>query len=246
MIRIFGSVTWQALLFGVVLLLLSSSAYQARAEQRIGELSFAPDIVYTGIPTQVRLSIQIIRDRNLVSSSVSLMRLNRDGSRKVLARMYDDGTHGDVLANDETYTSVVEFNEPNPAVLQFQVSADYQGQSRPVLSEVFTLEVRRFPDVEGVWRQFVRRLVNRDLEGALRYMTDDAQAHYRKVFTEVGLDTVAADFRSARDLKLKGIIPDRITYTFTATIDGEDQQGQIVFWLWSAKDDIWRINSVGF
>jgi hypothetical protein len=217
-----------------------------QAEQRIYEPSFAPDIIYTGMPTQVRVSICIVNDPKLLTSSVNLIRINPNGSKTVLARMYDDGAHGDVMANDEMYTALVELNEHDPAVLQFQVSAAYKGQLRRVLSEVFTLEVKSFPNLEGNWRQFVACLVNKDLEGALAYMTDSAEEHYRSVFSEVGMDTVAADFGSARDLKLKNIGLGRATYTFTATIDGIVQQGQIVFWLEGDGDDAWQINSVGF
>ncbi len=218
----------------------------AHAAQAIYGLRSNPEMIFTGISTKVRITVQISYDTNLVSSSVNLLRVKPDGSSLVVSRMYDDGTHGDAIKDDGSYSTVIDLNELDPGTVKFRVSGGYKGQARRVLSDIFTLEVQPYPNLEQIWNQFVAKLVNKDMEGALLYMRDDAKKHYRSVFTEVGMDTVAADFRSVRDFKLKEIVPDRATYSFTATIDGKDQAGRVVFWLEREWDDIWRINSVGF
>ena len=66
------------------------------------------------------------------------------------------------------------------------------------------------------------------------------------MFTDVGMDTVASDFVSFRDLKLKKINPDKAEYSFMATIDSKNQEGLIVFFYDREWNDVWLIDSVGF
>jgi hypothetical protein len=223
-----------------------SATNKAIAEQKIYKPTCNPELIFSGIPTSVLIRAQLSYDPNLVSSSVNLLRIMPDGSSVLVAQMYDDGTHGDPLKGDESFTAVVPLNEPNPTTIKFRVSAGYKGQARRLLSDMFTLDVLPYPNLEQIWNQFVTKLVNKDMEGALSYMRDRAKTHYRQVFTQVGMDTVSEDFRSVRDLKLKDIVPDRATFTFTATIDGKDQTGRVTFWCEREWDDTWRINSFGF
>jgi hypothetical protein len=235
-----------AVLVSISFLPFSRWTNPAEAAQNVYGLRCNPGTIFTGVPTRLRVTVQISYDPNLVSSSVNLLRIKPDGSSVVVSQMYDDGTHGDALKDDGGYTTKIEVNEPNPGTLRFQVSAGYKGQARRVLSNTFTLQVQPYPNLEEIWNQFVAKLVSKDMEGALSYMRDDAKKHYRMVFTEVGMDRVASDFRTARNFKLKEIVPDQATYTFTATIDGKDQQGDVIFWLEREWDDVWRIDSVGF
>ncbi len=219
---------------------------EARAAQALNYPTLTPPVVYAGVAAQVRVCIRAEYDPALVASSVNLLRVRPDGGKTVVSRMYDDGSHGDIHANDGTFTVLLEVAEPNPAVLTFQVSAGYRGQARRVLSDVFSLEVHAVPNFEEIWNGFVDRLVNRDLDGAMEYMTESARRQYRIVFEKVGLDIVSKDFSSARNMKLKEMRPSRATYMFTAMIDGQDQEGEVVFLSVGTNNDRWLIHAVGF
>lgn len=219
---------------------------EARAAQALNYPTLTPPVVYAGVAAQVRVCIRAEYDPALVASSVNLLRVRPDGGKAVVSRMYDDGSHGDIHANDGTFTVLLEVAEPNPAVLTFQVSAGYRGQARRVLSDVFSLEVHAVPNFEEIWNGFVDRLVNRDLDGAMEYMTESARRQYRIVFEKVGLDIVSKDFSSARNMKLKEMRPSRATYMFTAMIDGQDQEGEVVFLSVGTNNDRWLIHAVGF
>ena len=218
----------------------------AQAAQAVYGPTCNPEMIFTGISTTALVTVQISYDPNLVSSSVNLLRVKPDGSSLVVSRMYDDGTHGDAIRDDGSYSTVIDLNEPYPGTVKFRVSAGYKGQARRVLSDSFTLEVQPYPNLEQIWNQFVAKLVSKDMDGALLYMRDGAKKHYRRVFTEVGMDTVAADFRSVRDFKLKEIVPDRAECTFVGINRGREEQGEVIFWLEREWDDVWRIDTVGF
>jgi hypothetical protein len=242
-----GTVALLLLLGCAATLLLSGPGVGvARAAQNVYGLRCNPETLFTGVSTKVRVTVQISYDPNLVSSSVNLLRVKPDGSSVVVSKLYDDATHGDAIKDDGSYSTVIDLNEPNPGSVKFQVSAGYKGQARRVLSDMFTLEVQPYPNLEQIWNQFVAKLVSKDMEGALSYMRDDAKTHYRRVFTEVGMNTVSADFRSVRDFKLKEIVPDRAEYTFVGINRGREAQGEVIFWLEREWDDVWRIDTVGF
>jgi hypothetical protein len=217
-----------------------------QAAQKIYGPTCNPEVIFTSTPTSVLVTVQISYDPNLVSSSVNLLRIKPDGSSLVLSKMYDDATHGDALKDDGSYSTVIDLNEPYPGTVKFQVSGGYKGQARRVLSDTFTLQVQPYPNLEEIWNQFVARLVDKDMEGALSYMRDKAKDHYRQVFTRTGMDKISADFRSARDFRLKEIVPDRAEYTFIGVNRDREEQGEVIFLLEREWDDVWRIDVVGF
>jgi hypothetical protein len=218
----------------------------AQAAQAVYGPTCNPEMIFTGIPTTALVTVQISYDPNLVSSSVNLLRVKPDGSNVVVSRMYDDGTHGDAIKDDGSYSTVIDLNEPYPGTVKFRVSAGYKGQARRVLSDIFTLEVQPYPNLEQIWNQFVAKLVNKDMDGALLYMRDARRNEYRRIFSEVGMDKVAKMFASARDFRLKEIVPDRAECTFVGINRGKEEQGEVVFWLEREWDDVWRIDVVGF
>jgi hypothetical protein len=232
------------LLFSCVFMLISPALVSvAQADRSFTVPTFTPDVVYTGIPTKVRVAVTVGYDPKLLPASINLLQVKTAGS-VVLARMYDDGTHGDITVNDERYTVEITINEPNTTELIFRVSAAYKGEMRRVLSDPFTLKVLQFPDLEGIWNRFVTCMVNKDLDGALLYMTDTGKRSYSVIFPKVGLDKVSANFQSVRDFQFIEISPTEAEYSFMGLNRGVMSKGRVIFWF--EGSGIWRINYVGF
>lgn len=219
---------------------------EARAAQALNYPTLTPPVVYAGVAAQVRVCIRAEYDPALVASSVNLLRVRPDGGKAVVSRMYDDGSHGDIHANDGTFTVLLEVAEPNPAVLTFQVSAGYRGQARRVLSDVFSLEVHAVPNFEEIWNGFVDRLVNRDLDGAMEYIRLNRREEYRRIFDRIGPDTLSIMFSASRDFRRKEISLYRAVCTFMAFNRGSEAQGEVIFLQDREWDDVWRIDFIGF
>ncbi|OPY04935.1 MAG: hypothetical protein A4E67_02162 [Syntrophaceae bacterium PtaB.Bin038] len=219
---------------------------EVRATQALHNPTVTPAAVYAGIATRVRVCIRAAYDPALVASSVNLLRVRADGGKSVVSRMYDDGTHGDILANDGTFTALLDLEEPSPTVLGFQVSAGYRGQARRVLSEVFSLEVRAVPNLEETWNRFVTCLVNRDLDGAMEYIRLNRREEYRNIFERIGSEKLSMMFSTARDFRRREIGLFRAAYTFTAVNRGVEAQGEVIFIQDIKWDDVWRIDFIGF
>ena len=71
-----------------------------------------------------------------------------------LGLMYDDQTHGDVLAGDGIYTAQVSFNEPDQGEIKLRISAAFHGMPWPVYSRTLTIDVMTPPSQE-VMRQIL-------------------------------------------------------------------------------------------
>ncbi|MGH7812623.1 MAG: choice-of-anchor D domain-containing protein [Candidatus Binataceae bacterium] len=96
----------------------------------------SPFLLDKGQDTLVTVTSVVPPDPNLISGSVTLLRL--DSSGNVIANlgvMYDDGTHGDVQAGDGMYTTQVTFNDPvapgeltgRRTLVYLAVQASYSG-----------------------------------------------------------------------------------------------------------------------
>lgn len=72
---------------------------------------------------------------------VTLLKANSAGQTLAnLGTMYDDGTNGDVVANDNCYTVITTLNESIPAAY-FKTSTPYRGVLLRAISPIFTLPV---------------------------------------------------------------------------------------------------------
>jgi hypothetical protein len=239
-----------AIVVSLVLLLgsgvLPGPFFQAAAADiplKVYGVSFAPRVIYAAIQKEVKVSLSIDTEPALISESVNLIRINPDGTRKVVTRLYDDGTHGDATLQDGTFTNNVPLNEPQPATLKFQFSVGYKGELKRRLSNVYTLEVRPNPNFEGIWKMVTEKLSNGDLEGALQHFCRDDRSYYRQTFTKLGLITMADILATARDFSITSIREAYAELNFFALISGEDQRGRLTFW---EEDGAWRIHSFGF
>jgi len=238
------------LLAGLVLLLgsgvLPGPSFQADAADiplKVYRVSFAPEVIYAGIPMDVTISLSINTEPTLIPESVNLIRTNPDNTKKVVTRLYDDGTHGDATPANGIFTNNVPLNEPQPTTLKFQFSVGYKGELKRRLSDVYTLEVRANPNFEGIWKQMTEKLANKDLEGALQYFRTERRDFYREAFTRRGLEKVASEFKSVRDFNLRYLLAESAEFAFTITREGIDRTGDVLFWL--ENSGVWLIGEIG-
>jgi hypothetical protein len=117
--------------------LLGLAGGQLFAAKQISPPLAAPGVVFIGEPTTVTVTAQVAADAALLPTSVNLVRKTASGSALVLGRMYDDGTHGDAVAGDGTFTLQVLLNEPNPGTVSVAATAAYSGLRNRV-SSLFT------------------------------------------------------------------------------------------------------------
>jgi hypothetical protein len=76
----------------------------------------------------------------LIKTGVRLIK-DVGGVMTVIGTMYDDGTHGDAVANDNKFTLTLNVNAPNPTTLNYRASAAYSGVVQREQSTVFSVAV---------------------------------------------------------------------------------------------------------
>src|SRR5262245_13642869 len=98
-----------------------------------------PSILVVHQTTLVTVTSQITAPSShpVVPASVKLERVDARG--KILAHlgtMIDDGTKGDAVARDGTFTLRVVFTEPTPGTLRLQVSATFRAGPGRITSAI--------------------------------------------------------------------------------------------------------------
>jgi hypothetical protein len=102
--------------------------------------------LFVNHPVTVTISVQISPDPNLLANSVNLVRVNKQGQIiATLAPMYADGTHGDLVAGDGTFTAEVTPDASVPAEYDFAVTAAYKGALLRSKSQTAVLRVFQEP-----------------------------------------------------------------------------------------------------
>ncbi len=118
----------------------------AMAVQRIDQVTIAPPITWVNESTEITILAAIPYDPTLITSSVTLVRLNASGAPvATVGRLYDDGTNGDTVSGDSIYTGKLTVQEGQPNTLKFKVSVAYKGTMKRVLSEVAVVDVNQPP-----------------------------------------------------------------------------------------------------
>jgi hypothetical protein len=106
----------------------------------IGTTMAAPTVIAVNTPTTVTV-ISVITDSTVIATGVNLLRINPTGNPTILGRLRDDGTTGDAVAGDKTFTGQVTFNESTTGEIKLQVSAAFRGMLRRVTSSIITIDV---------------------------------------------------------------------------------------------------------
>src|SRR5580692_8378353 len=105
----------------------SAAPTAAVATPTVGPAVASPTVVAVNTPTQVTITVQIT-DPTLLPGGVNLLRVDSTGKTlSIIGLMYDDGTHGDTVAGDKTFTAVVTLNEPTTGTAYFAASAAFKG-----------------------------------------------------------------------------------------------------------------------
>jgi len=105
----------------------------------IGATAANPTVIAVNTPAAVTLT-SVITDPSVIPTGVNLLRLNANGTSTVLGQLRDDGTSGDAIAGDKTFTLVKSFNETMTGEIKLQVSAAFRGQLRRTASGVIVLQ----------------------------------------------------------------------------------------------------------
>ncbi len=100
----------------------------------------APGEVPRGSASAVLFQMYVPPSATLLLTSPNLQRLNA-GVWSLVGRMYDDGTHGDLVAGDNTHSLAVTLNEAQAGVVRYRGSVAYKGQLRRTLANEVVVEV---------------------------------------------------------------------------------------------------------
>jgi uncharacterized Zn-binding protein involved in type VI secretion len=120
---------------------LSACAAFPVSGQVVSNLAAQPASIPAGIGTLVTITCRIT-DPGVLPSSVLIQRLNGAGAViGTLGSMRDDGTLGDAVAGDGTFTARPNIYESNPGLLRLRISVAMQGSARRILSSVLDLQV---------------------------------------------------------------------------------------------------------
>jgi len=129
----------------VAILLLVTGATRLSASGGIAATTINPSAILVNAPTEVSITATIT-DASLIPGSVNLQRFDPIGRVfSVVSTMYDDGTHGDAVANDGIFTIRLSFNESSPFPVVLRVSAAFKGSLTRAFSNPFNLGVTGLP-----------------------------------------------------------------------------------------------------
>lgn len=105
----------------------SVHAYGVPAVVRAIEFAEAnPDKIFVCQPTNVTVTVQIGAEVELIVDQIYLLQLDDTGAVLTnFGRMYDDGTHGDLLVGDGTFTTRVVFHGTVPEEIRLIVEVHY-------------------------------------------------------------------------------------------------------------------------
>ena len=127
------------------ILLLVTGATRLSASGSIGATTIDPSAIPLSTPTEVTVTATIT-DPSLIPGSVNLQRFDPIARVfSVVSTMYDDGTHGDAVANDGIFTIRLSFNESSPFPVVLRVSAAFKGSLTRTFSNPFSLGITGLP-----------------------------------------------------------------------------------------------------
>jgi hypothetical protein len=109
----------------IIALLSFSSAY---AEQIVNWVKAEPNDIIINQSTVVTIAAQIDADPSLIKSNIDLRRIDNNGNiLENFGILYDDGTHGDSVADDNIFTTQIMINENEIKKVYLEVSVVYKG-----------------------------------------------------------------------------------------------------------------------
>lgn len=112
----------------------------ASAAPSVASISALPSSIVVATPTVVTISAQI-SDPSVIPASVTALRYPTSGPASVIGALRDDGTNGDLVPGDRTYTTRVSFTEGSAGTIRLRVSAAFRGVLLRVLSDMAVVNV---------------------------------------------------------------------------------------------------------
>ena len=100
-----------------------------------------PKDLYVGTPKLTSFQMYVPPSANLLPATANLQRANGT-TWTVVGTMYDDGTHGDLIAGDNTFTLELMMNESKVQDLSFRGSIGYKGQLKRTFTSPVSVTVR--------------------------------------------------------------------------------------------------------
>jgi hypothetical protein len=164
-----------------------------------------PDAFFAGENVTVTATAQIPPDPNLMRGGVTLLRLDDHGAIAAeIGTLRDDGTGGDALVGDGTFTVQVVLNEPAPTRLRLAVRASYRGSSACRQSVTTVLAVANRP-------------TSVDVQAAMT-VASNASAFFDGRRTQSGADQARVDLvdflRGTSGVRNAGLSADKATIWF--------------------------------
>ena len=107
----------------------------------IDSFTVVPNEIYALKSTPVVISAHVSHPSTLVLKKVNLRRLQADGNFTKVAEMRDDGSHGDLVKNDGTYTIALKLKEPIAGMLAYQIELVFSNNVSPMYSKPLFIKV---------------------------------------------------------------------------------------------------------
>lgn len=108
----------------------------------IESIDVDPSVIPNGIPTEVKVRA-VISGVGVLPTGVAAQLVDNNGRIiRTLGILRDDGTAGDELSLDGTYTATILISEDTPSELRLQISVAVKGKLLRVASSPFYLSVR--------------------------------------------------------------------------------------------------------
>ena len=224
--------------------LLGQETWPPSTPPAIGTPNINPGVIYSGVPTKIVISVHIPIDPKFIPLSVTVLRVDQTGTTLgEIGTLYDDGTNGDPLVSDNTFTSnQITFNEPNPTTIYFRMSVAYQHVFFPAVSAISSIDVLSMPPLEQLFFGVKAELVSGDIEGALTYFTETRKEEYRQIFLNFGpsLPQYTSTFG---DLHLEFAVHSYARFTYSATREDGSLWQEIADFV-KDPDGVWRIRDL--
>lgn len=182
----------------VVLLVTIGAGVWLSAAPTVGVASASPAYVVINTPTSVLITASIT-DATVISTGVNL--LKTDATGKTLATiglMRDDGTNGDLKANDKVFTYRLTVNQPTIGQHFYRVSAPFRGVLARALSNVVAVTIDPFqlpPDPGEAGNQTLEG-IDSDGDG----VRDDVQRYIAVSYTDADLRLAVRQLSRANQL----------------------------------------------
>ncbi len=198
--------------------------------------SLYPAQISAGEQILITVSIFIPED-TLIPSSVNLERMDAGGRvLRVIGSFRNDGTSGDESAGDRTFTIQMTLNEAVEGVVNFRVSAGFQGVMKQVQSPMVSVQVNPYHDADETLRKFISLLAANNLEAASQMVSGDRRAAEIRALSPSGASQLAEALSNSHLLEST-----QNSRTYLAPAPPGRGTGEVEFWLVRSPRGEWKI-----